>query len=322
MAEPDNPVDFLRNRRAAAASGGGSNGAPAPAPPPANGAPAQHQAQEETFENPTHPAGGVSSLEDMEPGDLLTGVPGRSEMYEAEKPSNGGDGAAVIGGASGAPKPSSDGSSFPKLILVGVFIALIVGFVVVMSKGGDAAPAEVVTNAPLAEPVPGLAEPAPVPGPDRPTPSPPTPDPVTPPPPAPPTPTPTPALPPPATPPPPPGSRCAHAAPCPPPSGDCKISGTCMEATGLCSAESHQPAGTICDDGNPATSNDNCDAVGACSGTAAPPPAPAGAYTPVACSYTAQVAIAVRIVANTEYSDEIQWDVDGACSHWQLPAIA
>ena len=156
MAEPDNPVDFLRNRRAAAATGGGSNGAPQAGAPPPAAAPAE--AQEETFENPTHPAGGASSLEDMEPGDLLSGVPGRADMYEAEKPANGanggGDGDAVIGGD--APIKPSSGSSLPKMILMAVAIALVVGFVVVMSKGADAPPAEVTTE-PVAEPVPGLS---------------------------------------------------------------------------------------------------------------------------------------------------------------------
>ena len=119
-----------------------------------------------------------------------------------------------------------------------------------------------------------------------------------------------PTPPPPPTPSPPPGSRCARAPPCPPPSSDCKQSGTCMEANGNCSVETNQPAGTTCDDGNPATSNDVCEA-GICYGTLPPPPAPVAAYTPAACSDASQVAIAVRIVVSDQYSDEIKWDMDG-----------
>ena len=92
MAEPDNPVDFLRNRRAAAAAAAGNGGAAAAAASPAS-IPVPHQEayETETFENPTHPA----TLEDMEPGDLMEGT-GQAAMHQPVKPtvSGGGDGAA------------------------------------------------------------------------------------------------------------------------------------------------------------------------------------------------------------------------------------
>ena len=179
MAEPDNPVDFLRNRRAAAAAGGGNGGDPSAGGGGAAPPPAEAPQVEETFDNPTHPG----TLEDMEPGDLMAGT-GRPEMYEAEKPApGGGDGAAVIGG--GAPPPSGGGAggAIGKLLMVAVFGALLVGTVFFMIKGSpepadDAAPEPVAPVPEPVAPVPASEVGAPGPAPVDVTPTPPPPPPA------------------------------------------------------------------------------------------------------------------------------------------------
>jgi hypothetical protein len=291
MAEPDNPVDFLRNRRAAAAAGGGNGGDPSAGGGGAAPPPAEAPQVEETFDNPTHPG----TLEDMEPGDLMAGT-GRPEMYEAEKPApGGGDGAAVIGG--GAPPPSGGGAggAIGKLLMVAVFGALLVGTVFFMTRGSaepadDAAPEPVDDAAPepvAPVPTPEVGAPGPAPGP--------APVDVTP-----------------TPPPPPPGPRCARAQPCPA-ADECKVAGTCQEDTGTCSDQVNAPDGTSCDDGDAATSNDSCSS-GACRGNPAEDTGGGDECLPAACSTAGQIGIAVQITTAALYADEIQWDIDGGAA--------
>jgi hypothetical protein len=146
MAEPDNPVDFLRNRRAAAASAG-NGGTGAAARPPANVPELQQEAFEsETFDNPTH----AGTLEDMEPGDLMEGT-GQAAMHQPAKPaaSGGGDGAAVIGSQPPGSGGGGVGGGIGKMLMVAVLGVLVVGFVFFMTKGSEEGPA----GEPAAEPV-------------------------------------------------------------------------------------------------------------------------------------------------------------------------
>jgi hypothetical protein len=57
---------------------------------------------------------------------------------------------------------------------------------------------------------------------------------------------------------------------CPTPTNECKAQGTC--SAGTCSAETNEADGTVCNDGNAATTNDVCTA-GVCAGASPPPPA-------------------------------------------------
>ena len=144
-ASPDNPVDFLRSRRAAAA---GSSRAPEPAPPPAD------EPEVEISENPLHPSDD-RSLDQMDAPDLMSGT--GSQMYAGDDGGGGGkptDGAERIGGgAGGVPvKPSTGGlgKKLGTLVMVAVFVALVVGFAYAMMNAET--PAEEPAAEPAAEP--------------------------------------------------------------------------------------------------------------------------------------------------------------------------